>query len=351
MTTINRQIFDKSLAHQSNVVDFSRNNADIQSNKLNSDHNVKELRDIILLFLASYNLDSSFKFVLKKDLKALDDVEAKIYKLRKTQYDDIESDVKKSIDSFISEEKKAQVDIIYGGWYDPKEPKDKLIEDVFLASMIMGATFNDNFRNNLRSDVDRILKTLRYGLSQNQKNSEILKSITGTKQNRYQDGQIKTSKDQLNSLIDSSFIGSQTSVISSLNQANARSLTMYGRFVAVLDSRTSIICQSLSGETGKYEDLPHPPLHWRCRSHIAPFFKSIPGVQKSQIGGIPRENDYMVWLKKQNYETQKAVLGVKRANLLRDKKLTLSDLYSKNNDLFLIKDLYKKYGNISTSIN
>jgi SPP1 gp7 family putative phage head morphogenesis protein len=45
------------------------------------------------------------------------------------------------------------------------------------------------------------------------------------------------------------------------------------RFVAELDRQTTPLCISLSGQVFKVEDAPQPPLHWRCRSSLAPIFK------------------------------------------------------------------------------
>jgi hypothetical protein len=127
--------------------------------------------------------------------------------------------------------------------------------------IFLGATFDQNYQNMVSADINRIIKTLRNGISQNQTNAQILNSIFGTKQNQNTDGVLNTSKNQLESLAASSIIAAQTAVISGLNGKNKKKLTMYGQFVAILDSRTSAICQSLSGKIDKYDLLPHPPLH------------------------------------------------------------------------------------------
>jgi SPP1 gp7 family putative phage head morphogenesis protein len=47
------------------------------------------------------------------------------------------------------------------------------------------------------------------------------------------------------------------------------------RYVAELDRRTTPICRSLDGKVFPVKDAPQPPLHWLCRSHVEPVFKSV----------------------------------------------------------------------------
>jgi hypothetical protein len=351
MTTINQQIFDKSLSHQSNVVDFAGTNANVLSDTLIGIYIIKELRALILSFLAEYSTGDNFNFLLQKNLSALNRLEKDITRLRKSQYDSIQKQTLSLIKDFIKEEKETQQDIIYGDYYKPEIPTNASVYNYFLAMMIVGNLFTDNFDIASNADIKRITQTLRYGLSQNQTNTEIVNSITGTQQNKYQDGVLNTSVNQLNSVVNSSIIAAQSAVIDNFNILNTSGLVMYGQFVAVLDSRTSVICQTLSGKEGKYEDLPHPPLHPRCRSHIAVYFKRMTGVSKANLGGVPRESDYMQWLKKQNEQTQIAVLGEKRTELLGENKLTVSDFYTRNGDLLTLNELYRKYDIISSSVN
>lgn len=349
MATINEKIFDRSVAHQTNVINFSRSNAATIAAKLNGD--IDSLKKEILLFLDNNDTSNQRTFLLKTDLKKLNSLENKLRKIRQDQYSDIKQELLDLVFEFMSEEKKIQQDIIYGDWYDPIVQTDKEDNNYFLLMVFLGATFDQNYQNLVSADINRIIKTLRNGISQNQTNTQILNSIFGTKQNQNTDGVLNTSKNQLESLATSSIIAAQTAVISGLNDKNKKKLTMYGQFVAILDSRTSAICQSLSGKIDKYELLPHPPLHPNCRSHIAPYFKKVPEVTKTDLGDRPQETDYQQWLKRQLKSVQEQVLGVKRTELLRSGKLTLDKFYSNNNDLYTLKELSRRYKNISSSIN
>jgi SPP1 gp7 family putative phage head morphogenesis protein len=46
------------------------------------------------------------------------------------------------------------------------------------------------------------------------------------------------------------------------------------RWVSVLDSRASDICQGLAGQVFPAHDGPRPPAHFNCRSTVVPVFRS-----------------------------------------------------------------------------
>ena len=100
-------------------------------------------------------------------------------------------------------------------------------------------------------------------------------------------------------------------------------------FVATLDSRTTITCASLDGQTFKVGEGPRPPLHYNCRSVTVPIVKSwdklgikglkeLPPLQRASMNGIvPGTLTYEKWLRKQSREMQEVVLGKERARLFR----------------------------------
>lgn len=100
------------------------------------------------------------------------------------------------------------------------------------------------------------------------------------------------------------------------------------RFVATLDSHTTITCMSLDGNKYAIGKGPIPPLHWGCRSVRIPIVKPIYTVKidrkrASQDGPVSAKTTYAGWLRKQSNEFQDEVLGPERAKLFRSGKLTL----------------------------
>jgi len=73
---------------------------------------------------------------------------------------------------------------------------------------------------------------------------------------------------------------------------------------AVLDTRTTEICQGLDGRTFAYSDAraPRPPMHPGCRTVMIPVFD----------GEAPIKENYEQWLARQDEATQVEALGMSR---------------------------------------
>jgi len=85
-------------------------------------------------------------------------------------------------------------------------------------------------------------------------------------------------------------------------------------YVAVLDSRTSPICQSLDGNIYPIGKGPRPPLHYNCRSIRVPKIKpeydlDIDKTRASSTGPVSSKLTYSGWLRSQSKEVQNEVLG------------------------------------------
>lgn len=73
---------------------------------------------------------------------------------------------------------------------------------------------------------------------------------------------------------------------------------------AVLDTRTTAICQGLDGKVFAYSDskAPRPPMHPGCRTVMIPVFD----------GEAPIKENYEQWLARQDEATQIEALGMSR---------------------------------------
>tara|TARA_R110002153_G_scaffold152542_2_gene304124 strand:+ start:1887 stop:2936 length:1050 start_codon:yes stop_codon:yes gene_type:complete len=346
MATINERILDRTIAHQQNVINFSRSQASLISNKLNGD--LSEIKKEVLLFLSNYDGDSSRLFTIKSQVNKIDSLIIKLKKIRSDQYGNAKLETNKMLKGFIKRENLIQESIMSdGGNINYDKTSNDSVWTLFLLSMIVGSKYEDHFRDLENSDIDRVSKQLRFGLSQNLTDAQIMKSIFGTKQNRNKDGVINTSFNQLSSTISTLVIAAQTATVASIVKANIAKV-IWGQFVAVLDSRTSAICSSYSGLVAKYVDMPNPPLHPNCRSHITIFYKTLQGFAKKDLGAMPRVNDYFDWITTQPKVIQEQALGVKRTELLRSGKLTVDKFYA-NNELITLDELQRRYGDIFKS--
>jgi hypothetical protein len=103
------------------------------------------------------------------------------------------------------------------------------------------------------------------------------------------------------------------------------------RWVSILDSATSQICRSLSGQVFRFGKGPIPPAHPNCRSSIVAEllgkwtkrdargrFAKDERTQPAQGGdAVPVRLTYYEWLKTQPAEFQDDILGVTRGALFR----------------------------------
>lgn len=109
--------------------------------------------------------------------------------------------------------------------------------------------------------------------------------------------------------------------------AVASSLFEAYKWLSVIDSRTSSICEKLNLTKWEFGKGPLPPAHVHCRSHISPI---------SGLGDIPEETFY-TWIVRQSSQFQNDVLGATNARLLRAGKITSKDVskYESNQPLDL----------------
>lgn len=106
------------------------------------------------------------------------------------------------------------------------------------------------------------------------------------------------------------------------------------QWVSVLDGRTTLICISLDGRTFPVDSGQRPPAHMNCRSIVTPITKSWRelGIDKDELtastrasmdGQVPSKTTYSEWLRGKPQKFQEDVLGVGRAKLWRDGKITV----------------------------
>lgn len=81
------------------------------------------------------------------------------------------------------------------------------------------------------------------------------------------------------------------------------------QIVAVLDGKTSEVCQRMNGRVYPIDEGPRPPFHFNCRSSWILLPKGVP---------VPKLPDVTEWFFRQSEEQQDASLGKARAQWLRE---------------------------------
>lgn len=126
------------------------------------------------------------------------------------------------------------------------------------------------------------------------------------------------------------------------------------QYIATLDSRTTEICASLDGQVFPINEGPRPPQHHQCRSRTSPVMKSWkelgidlkeapPGTRASMNGQVPATLTYPKWLKTQSVKVQNEALGVGRAKLFREGKVSF-DRFLDNGRPLSLREVLKREG-------
>lgn len=133
------------------------------------------------------------------------------------------------------------------------------------------------------------------------------------------------------------------------------------RQISTLDGRTTDICiaysdamYDLDGNPINGTDLPYNngvPRHWNCRSVEVPLldttkalgFDISGGTTRAAEGGaVSADTSFDSWLSRQSIDQQNEQLGVGRAQLWRDGKITLRDLLNQNGNPLTLEELQNK---------
>lgn len=185
-----------------------------------------------------------------------------------------------------------------------------------VVAAVNARPFQGRFLKDWLSDAEagaakRVRDTLRQGFVEGRSVTALVREIRGTRANGYRDGVLEISRRGAEAMVRTAL--THTAAVSARETYEAMGVEE-ATFLAVLDSRTTLTCANLNGQTFNLERFPWPPRHINCRSTSMPVVKGMPMVEAPS---------YADWLKRQNDEVQKDILGVRKAQLFRDGRLTL----------------------------
>lgn len=191
---------------------------------------------------------------------------------------------------------------------------------------------------------DNFARQMQIGVASGENIGQLIARVRGTRAKNYTDGVMAVSRRNAESLV-------RTSVTSVANEAQMAVFRQNAdvveglQHVAVLDSRTTLICSGRHGLTWRLDTMEpighstpfrQPALHWRCRSIISSVLdlENPPALS-------PDFNSYFAGLP---VAEQNEVFGVGRAALFREGRISQRDLLSTNGSPLTLAQLVEQHG-------
>ncbi|MCW2309711.1 phage head morphogenesis protein [Rhodobium gokarnense] len=198
----------------------------------------------------------------------------------------------------------------------------------------------------------RLRDAIRLGFVEGETIDQMVRRVRGTRANRFKDGILETNRRGAEAVVRTAVNHTATVARNEVYKAN-ESVIKGVRWVATLDSRTTLICASRDGKVYPVDSGPRPPAHWNCRSTTTPVLKSWKemginlreapeGTRASLDGQVPASTTYGEWLRKQPKSVQEDVLGVTKAKLYRDGKLPIDRFVDRKGEELTLAELARK---------
>nr|WP_314541515.1 minor capsid protein [uncultured Ottowia sp.] len=175
----------------------------------------------------------------------------------------------------------------------------------------------------------------------------IVRRIRGTRAAGYADGLMQAPRRYVESMARTAINHLSAFTQQRTYAANA-DLVQGWRFVATLDSRTSITCASLSGRVFPIGKGPLPPRHLNCRSTTVPVLKPLDGLdyrpsqRASADGPVAADMTFSQWLRAQPASVQDDVLGATRGKLFRAGNLDVSAFTNNKGVVYTLDELRRR---------
>ena len=212
----------------------------------------------------------------------------------------------------------------------------------------------------LESDrLDKITNAVRSGFLQGETVEQIVRRVAGTPQRNREDGVINASRRDLAVVTRTAVNHMAASARQDFAQANS-DIVKAKQWSSTLDTHTSQWCiirdrklYTLDGKPlGHVVPYLRGPgkIHFCCRSGEILITKSWEELQiasgelstatrAAMDGQVPAHTSYAEWLTRQPYARQEQVLGVTRAMMLRDGKITVPEMFTDAGEFLTLDEL------------
>jgi SPP1 gp7 family putative phage head morphogenesis protein len=213
---------------------------------------------------------------------------------------------------FVAENVEKTTDETVGRVAAPDPSQQRVLGDKpeqWFDEMLQGPTGNN------------VRRRLLQGLEEGETVDQIVRGIKGT---RTEEGILGKSETGVDTLVRTA----ATSESAAAREETFRELEItHWRFVATLDSRTTLRCATEDGEVYKVGEGPVPPLHPNCRSTVVPDFGEEPfGTRAAFDGQVEAGVTFEEWLTTRPHAEQEEMLGKTKATAWRRGNITMQQL-------------------------
>lgn len=228
---------------------------------------------------------------------------------------------------------------------DVSQPPAALLKSIVTARPMRGQHIRDHFNTLSKSLQTKVVSAVNVGLAEGQSTDQITKAALRA---------TNTSRNQVKTIVQTAVTHTSSHAREETYKAND-DMVKGVRYLATLDSVTSIICGALDGQIFRVGSGPRPAMHPNCRSTTTPVLKSfeelgfkglkdVPESTRAGLNGqVPAKTTYEDWLKRQSVADQNRILGKGKADLFR-KGTPLKKFTSAGNKPFTLGQLRKRDG-------
>ena len=324
MTDIDKQLLDYSIHHQVNLGRYSG----------------KVVRDILALLndadkeiqakILARGEDGTFTAArLKKLLAELREMTGEAYR-------QAHNELKTAMLDFAGTEAAATVSLLAAQvpvTFNIVQPTaEQLAAIVSKAPVTVGPDkkllLEEIFTSLAKNKEEAIRGAIRLGMVEGESVDALVRRLRGTRAGQFKDGVLEAGRRHCEAIC-------RTVVNHTSNQAmqltyKANSAVVAGWiFLSTLDGRTSLICASLSNTEWPIGEGPIPPRHPNCRSvslvkpktwrELGIDMDEMPvSTRASKDGPVRADITFDAWLRGQDADVQKDILGASRAKLFKE---------------------------------
>lgn len=234
-------------------------------------------------------------------------------------------------------------------------PAASTLNAVVTSRPFQGKLLRDALSELESSRARMVRDAIRLGVLEGQTIPQMVQRLRGTRALRYKDGVMNIGRRQAEALVRTAVSHTTSAAREETYLANS-DIIKAESWIATLDSRTCVSCQSLDGQEFELGKGPRTPLHYSCRCVRVPVLKSwqemgfgkgeLPeGTRASMDGQVPASMTYNEWLKKQPAAVQDEALGPTRGKLFREGKVKDVDRFvNRNGDALTLDELRQREG-------